>query len=298
MGLGLVTVDVAARLADPDLGRRAAALGLRDEDRADLLTAVDRVLGREADLAVVARLADQVIRTIGDVGLDWDRRSSQVRWADGADAGILAVLAFLVTAPEAAAFHARRGVAPDVSAATLADLGQQVHVHRLTDGAFGLHTPEWVTLVWSGFLYALGRLQFNLALERPEAEPEWVLSTHIPRTGPLTPAAVDASFAAATGFFAERFPDFSTGRFHCGSWLLDPALSEGLPGSNLAAFQQRWNRYGDADPGTADVLLFVFSQRGPVDPATLPTDTALRRLVVERLTSGAGWGTWRGWFPQ
>ena len=228
-------------------------------------------------------------------GRDGDGRSAQIQWSEGDEAGIAAVLAFLVAAPETAAFHAGRGVPPDISAATLADLGQQVHVHRLTDGAFGLHTPEWVALVWSGSLYALGRLQFNLARERPGADPEWVLSTHIPRTGPLTPAAADASFATATEFFAAHFPDFPTRRFHCGSWLLEPALAEGLPGSNLAAFQQRWTRYGDPGPGTADVLLFVFSERGPVDPATLPTDTALRRLVVDRLTSGAGWGTWQGW---
>lgn len=293
-----MTIDVAARLADPNLSRRVAELGFRDDDRADLLAAVERVRSRRADLATVARLAEGVVGTIGDGGLDWDRRSTQIPWADGDEAGVLAVLAFLVTAPEAAACHARRGVAPEISAATLADLGQQVQVHRLTDGAFGLHTPEWVTLVWSGFLYALGRLQFNLALEEPDGRPEWVLSTHIPRTGPLTAAAADASFAAATAFFAGHFPDVPTEKFHCGSWLLDPALSERLPGSNLAAFQQRWTRYGDADPGTADVLLFVFSRRGPVDPATLPTDTALRRLAVARLTSGAGWGTWRGWFPQ
>ena len=292
------TIDVRGRLTDPDLAERATALGFRDDDRADLMAAVERTLGSERDLATVARLAEQLVGTIGDTGLDWERRSAAIRWAEGDDDGVLAVLTFLTTAPAAAAGHADRGVPADVSAATLADLGQQVHVHRLSDGAFGLHTPEWVTLVWSGSLYALGRLQFNLALERPDAEPEWVLSTHIPRTGALTAAAVDASFAAATTFFARHFPDFPTERFHCGSWLLEPALAEGLPGSNLAAFQRRWTRYGDPTPGTADVLLFVFSERGPADPATLPTDTALRRLVVDRLTSGAGWGTWQGWLPQ
>lgn len=293
-----MTLDVQARLTDPNLAERAADLGFRDHDRADLMIAVERTLASEGDLATVARLADQVVGTIGEVDLDWDRRSTRVSWADGDDAGILAVLAFLVTAPEAAAFHAARGISPDISTATLADLGQQVHVHRLTDGAFGLHTPAWVSLVWSGFLYALGRLQFNLALESPVGEPEWVLSTHIPRTGRLTTAVADASFAAATTFFATHFPDVPTRRFHCGSWMLDPAVSEALPGSNLAAFQQRWTRYGDPDPGAADLLHFVFSRRDPVDPATLPTDTTLRRLAVDRLTSGAGWAVWKGWFPQ
>jgi hypothetical protein len=185
-----------------------------------------------------------------------------------------------------------------VSEATLADFGQQVHVHRLTYGQFGLHTQWWVNLVWSGFLFRLGRLQFNLALEQPDGRPEWVLSTHIPMSGPLTPAAVDASLAEAKTFFATHFPDYPTRWFHCRSWLLDPTLSELLPQSNLAAFQRRWSLYGPAEPGMDDLLFFVFHRRGRVDPASLPTDTALQRLAVERLTSGRGWDVFDGRLPQ
>ena len=290
----LATVDVRRRLTDPELPALAADLGFRDRDIADLLSAVSAVLRSDEDLASVTRLAESVINTIGYVGPEFERRRTNVSYSDALGIGVLPMLALIVTAPNAAACHASRGVPEDVSAATLADLGQQVHVHRLTYGEFGLHTHWWVNLVWSGFLFRLGRLQFNLGLERPEGAAEWVLSTHIPEGGPLSPASVDESFAAATAFFATHFPDYPTRWFHCRSWLLDPTLSELLPETNLAAFQRRWTLYGPAEPGVEDLLFFVFQRRGQVDPASLPTDTALRRMAADRLVRGAGWGVYNG----
>jgi hypothetical protein len=317
-GSAVAAADVRRRLSDPELAGRAVDLGFRDPDVADLLSAVEAVLHSVDDLATVTRLAEGVLNTIGYVGPDFERavaargttplnprrahknraRASDDLRSDVLGTGVLPMLALLVTAPEAAAFHASRGVPADVSAATLTDLGQQVHVHRLTFGEFGLHTHWWVQLVWSGFLFRLGRLQFNLALEQPEGIPEWVLSTHIPMSGPLTPKSVDESFAAATAFFATHFPDYPTRWFHCRSWLLDPTLSELLPQSNLAAFQRRWNLYGPAEPGVDDLLFFVFHRRGQVEPASLPTDTALRRMAAERLTSGQGWDVYDGRLRQ
>ena len=262
------------------------------------MNVVQAVLASDDDLATVTRLAGGVLNTIGYVGPEFERRKSDLPYSEDLGIGVLPMAALLVTAPEAAAFHASRGVPQDVSAATLTDFGQQVHVHRLTFGDFGLHTHWWVKLVWSGFLFRLGRLQFNLALEQPAGPPEWVLSTHIPMSGPLTPVAVDRSLAAATTFFARHFPDYPTRWFHCRSWLLDPALSERLPQSNLAAFQRRWTLYGEAEPGMEDVLFFVFFRRGQVDPGSLPTDTALRRLVVERLLNGQGWMVCDGKLPH
>jgi hypothetical protein len=313
----IATIDVRRRLSDPELPGRATDLGIRDRDIADLLSMVEAVLHSADDLATVTRLADGVLNTIGYLGSEFGRAlgargttpldphrahkntraraSIDLPSSDARGTGVLPMLALLVTAPEAAAFHASRGVPEDVSAATLADLGQQVHVHRLTFGEFGLHTQWWVNLVWSGFLYRLGRLQFNIALElQPEGETEWVLSTHIPMSGPLPPTSVDESFAAATAFFAAHFSDYPTRWFHCRSWLLDPTLSELLPQSNLAAVERRWALYGPAEPGVEDLLFFVFQRRGQVDPASLPRDTALRRVAVECIVSGRGWNVYNG----
>jgi hypothetical protein len=290
----IAAVDVRRRLTDPELSGRAADLGFRDQDIEDLLRLVEAVLHSVGGLLTVTRLAEGVLSTIGQVGPDFESRTTDIPNSKISGAGVLPMLALLVTAPEAAAFHASRGVSEDVSAATLADLGQQVHVHRLTYGEFGLHTHQWVNLVWSGFLFRLGRLQFNIAVERPHSQSEWVLSTHVPADGPLPPTAVDESFATARAFFAAHFPDYPVRWFHCRSWLLDPTLSELLPESNLAAFQRRWSLYGPPEPGEEDLRFFVFQQRGQVELTSLPTDTALRRMAAGRLISGRGWNVFNG----
>ena len=134
-----------------------------------------------------------------------------------------------------AAFHAGRGVPADVSAATLADLGQQIRVHRLVHGAFGLGTYAWETgYVWSGALYRLGRLQFDLeraADGRRHRAGAGSLSTHIPRVRAAgRPPTVDASLAAAPRLLRRHFPDVPGQGVHCHSWMLDPRLPELLPG--------------------------------------------------------------------
>ena len=301
LGWGLSTVR--QRLRDPRLPERLQAWGFTADDRASALEAADAVADRGEALDAVAELGRRLLTRLGDFTPATDGQSV---WAGVQDRessrGGLALLTLLVTAPEVAAFHAARGVPPAVSTATLADLGQQVAVHRLTYGHFGLHTQGWLALVWSGALYRVGRLQFNLQREaipgRNGDRPDWVLSTHIPRSGRLAPDEVDTSLAQATALFARCFADYPTRTFHCESWLLDPELSASMPGSNLAAFQQRWHLYGVPKPGDADALLFGFLQPGKVDPAKLPRDTQLQRLLADRLSSGQGWTSRKGWLPQ
>jgi hypothetical protein len=286
------TVEVRQRLADPDLPSRLSDLGLRADDAVALQRAATAVLDRPADVELIATLADRLVAHLGDFASD----GHPAVWSEvpvGPD-GVLPLLALFVTAPEVADWHARRGIPATISAATLADLGQQVWVHRLTFGTFGLHTHDWLTIAWSGALYWLGRLQFNL---QPEDD-GWVLSTHIPRTGPLTPESVDQAFAAASDFFATYFPEYPTRAFVCQSWLLDPALSEDLPDSNLAAFQRRWSLTGERYPGEADVLFFVFNRRDPTKLDSLPRDTALHRAVLDRLGTERGWSSVTGRIPK
>lgn len=284
-------IEVRRRLADVTLPARLGGLGLRADDAADLQRAATAVLDRPADVEVVVTLADRLVANLGTFTPD----GHPAVWSGvpvDAD-GVLPMLALLVSAPEVAEWHARRGVPEPLSAATLADLGQQAWVHRLTCGSFGLHTHDWLTVAWSGALYWLGRLQFNL---QPEGD-GWVLSTHIPRIGPLTPGSVDQAFAAGRDFFATCFPEYPVRAFVCQSWLLDPALTADLPQSNLAAFQRRWTLTGERLPGEADVLFFVFNRRDPTELDSLPRDTALHRAVLDRLADGRGWSSVTGRIP-
>ena len=285
-------LEVRQRLADRDLPDRLGGLGLRPDDAADLHRAAAAAVDRPEDLETLATVADRIVTRLGDFTAGGH---PAVWWGLPLDAeGVLPLLALLVTAPEVADWHARRGIPAEVSAAALSDLGQQAWVHRLAFGTFGLHTHDWLTIAWSGALYWLGRLQFNL---QPEDD-GWVLSTHIPRTGPLTPESVDHAFAAASDFFATYFPEYPVRAFLCASWLLDPALTAALPSSNLAAFQRRWQLTGQRQSGEADVLFFVFNRLDPTEFESLPADTALRRAIRDQLVSGLGWSTVTGRIPR
>lgn len=284
------STDVRAVLGDPALPQRVHALGFSPDDARDVLAAAAAVLERPAELAAIGAAAVRLVDRIGvlppsDGAAVWDG-------LDPDGDGVRPMLALLATAPAVAAFHASRDVPTEISTATLADLGQQVRVHRMVTGGFGLGTHTWESgWVWSGGLYRLGRLQFDLE-RQPTVDgtgEEWVLSTHIPRGDGLAPADVDASFAAALPFFAQHFPEHPAQGVHCHSWMLDPRLPELLPGSNLAAFQQRWRTYGDPLPGDEDAMFFAFASHGPLDLERFTPTSSLQRAILSLWRVGESW---------
>lgn len=277
-------------LAAPDLEERLEQLGFRGPDVPDAVALARAVLDRPVELAVVE---EAVRRLVAHVGTLPAHEGDEV-WAglELDEDGGLAALALLVSAPALAAFHASRGVPDDVSAATLADLGQQVWVHRLVSGRFGLYSYAWETgWVWSGALYRLGRLQFSLeeGTRVGGAGRELVCSTHIPRGDALRPSEVDDALARALPFFTRHFPEAGPLEVHCLSWMLDPRLPELLPGTNVAHFQQRWQVYGEERDADEDALFFGFARRGRPDPAELEATTSLQRAILSVWGAGGHW---------
>ncbi|NYI71965.1 hypothetical protein GGQ54_002525 [Naumannella cuiyingiana] len=270
-------MDVSAELAKARDADRIARLGLAGE-AAEVAALLDRA-AEDADL--LAEVADAARDLAGRVGEFRDHGTF-----DPCRGEEVAVLALLATVDAVRAEHRARGVPDDVSWATLADLGQQVAVHRATFGGFGLHTRDWLRVAWSGGLYWLGRLQFEL-LDRGG---EWYLSVHIPETGPLGPDVVDASLARARAFFATHFDDHRPAGFHCASWLLDPRLTEVLAeSSNMARFQRRWRLEPGGRAANGEAIFFVFRRRDGPDPATLPRDTSLQRAIADHIADGGHW---------
>ena len=159
------------------------------------------------------------------------------------------------------------------------DLGQQVWVHRLTYGRFGLHTHGWLRIAWAGGFAWLGRLQFNLQhLPRvasgccPPTSRGAAPTTTARGRGALTPASVDASFAGRCRTSPSTFRDVPTSEFWCHSWLLAPELADALrdPTSPRSSGAGRWTI--GVDDGDADALFFTFARRPPVDLGELPRD--------------------------
>ena len=275
-------VDPASRAAGTIPAAFAALLDLDEADRQD----AGRLLVRSGHTAPVDAALTLLRQRLG---------TFPARWAPdgglGQDAWICAILKFV---PELAAWHAARSIDPAVTAASLADVGRQFRLHRVTHRRFGLETWDWLTLMLSGSLFQLGRLQFALRDTTgdpvlPPGTGDWVLDVHIPPTGPLRRAEVEESFAQAAAFFRQHFADRPTQVAVCCSWLLDPYLLEALPGSNIAGFQELFRPYGEPRPSRDDVLYFVFRVRDGAALDQLPRDTALQRVVLDRLCSGGKW---------
>jgi hypothetical protein len=307
----LATPDVRVMLTAPSRSALLERLGITSAASAD-----------EEILAEVTATANRLRAAAGlevpevDLSADKDRHDAlQQRLTPGE--GLIPILAFLVSTSTVRAWHAARGLAPAQSWHVLADLGQQMRVHRAGTDRLGLHQLNWVSGNWAGRLVHLGRLQFDLSRRRVARleqgaqrtgadEPErWVIGTHIPATGPLDPAAVDASFDAAVAYFSENYADLDGDRppdaprfgheFTCDSWLLSDQFAEITgPDSNLARFAARWEMIGSDPDGADGALFFAFGKRPPVDPGSLPRRTRLERGVAERLADGRGWVTGSG----
>jgi GNAT-like C-terminal domain/N-acyltransferase N-terminal domain len=259
-------------------------LGFTAADQAD---AERMVVDEDQVSALAARLREQVGR--------FDSGPA----AESLDE-LVALATYLRTLPDIRRFHAGRGVDDEISWATVADLGRQVDLHRRTHGRFGLETYWWLISHWLGALYQLGRLQFMLYRETgpvPGVEPgEWVLGVHIPETGPLTPEAVDDSFAQAKAFFATHFSEYPVRTATLTSWLLDPVLLDRLPAeSNTAGFGRRFMPYGEPMDGAQSAVYFTFRTRDLDHLDQLPRDTALQRLVLDRVGGGHGWQNAHGY---
>ncbi|MGP9537669.1 acyltransferase domain-containing protein [Brachybacterium sp. AOP43-C2-M15] len=318
----LAAADVAAMLTAPSRAALFDLLGITGVDAAELAPLADAATEDAELLAEVTTIANSLRSAAGletpaaDLDAHKERHDAlQQRLAPGE--GLLPILGFLVSTATARAWHAARGLEETSSWHVLADLGQQMRVHRAGTDLLGLHQLNWVASNWAGRLVHLGRLQFDIGRRRlarleqgaertAQDEPRrWVIGTHIPATGPLDPASVEESFAAATTYFTRHYADLGADRsareprfgheFVCDSWLLSDEFPEIVGAeSNLARFAGLWERIGTDPDGADGALFFVFGRRPPVDPAALPRRTRLEEAVAERLADGRGWTSGSG----
>jgi hypothetical protein len=222
---------------------------------------------------------------------------------------------FLAAVPDIRRWHRSQAISDSVSADTLADLGRHISLHRKRTGHTGLDTPWWIALHFKGALYALGRLQFApFRLKTGLAGPLFwyaqdsapgtapgfrhgdpALGLHIPESGPMTPAACDASFASARVFFERHFPEYADAVVTCTSWLMDDQLLDWLPpDSNIVQFQRRFELVPGSLEADASPIQFVFGR--PLESLDeLPQRTTLERALVRHIKQGNHWRLRTGW---
>lgn len=297
-------MNTRARLLSAADPRGLAALGVHEADRPLVGAWLRAVADDPDDLAAVGRLIETVLAPgLGDFdglrgGAAFPPEAARHRLADG----VLPLAALAAFAPEVRAFHLARGVPSEIAGQTLHDLGEQVAKHRRVTGRPGLGNQNWLRGAWSGGLLWIGRLQFELALSNlgADGDPVRVLSVHIPATGPLRSADVDAALAAAAPVFAQCYVDAGApAAVTCHSWLLDRTLLDLVPGSNLAAFCARWEVW-ERSVCDRDAYYFGFDieppagVRLPYDLDRLPDDTRLHRAMIAHWRAGGHFTTCTG----
>lgn len=323
---------VATILTSPSAPALLERLGITGQDHEDLAALISQVAADEEILTAITTAANLLRDAAGldapTVDLEAFKAAHtalQERLLPGE--GLLPILALVVSTSTVRTWHEARGLTTEQSWEVLADLGQQMRVHRLSTGCLGLHQLGWMALNWAGRLVHLGRLQFDLHRTEKGSEHErWVIGTHIPARGSLDPAAVEDSFERATAFFTENFGDLAGTAGHdgsadhagsvdhagpgdrsrpqdapafgheflCDSWLMNRVLVEELgTDSNIGAFVDRWEILSTS-PGADGAAFFVFHALPPYDAAVLPRTTRLERVVAERLADGRGWDSGLG----
>ena len=263
---------------------------------------------------LLERAHHAVVRGLEPDGQPWSL--PQLPDALGATGRFFPLHVLLSAVPALRAWHAARGIAADVTWATLQDLGRGAAIHRATSGVGGYAKAGWAALHFRGRLYQLGRLQYELmTVSRPLPAPMcWyddaeaaqrgpgfrvgdpVLNVHVPATGPLTAEACDESLALARAFVDRHFPAPDRRLAVCVSWLLDDQLAEHLPpSSNIVAFQRRFTLVPGAVRDDHEPLRFVF-RRVPDDLRGLPRETTLQRSLLDHLAAAGHWHVRTGWF--
>lgn len=236
----------------------------------------------------------------------------------------LYVWLYLAATPLVRRYHHHRAIPDHISWGSLSDLGRKMNVYRQIYEKSGLHTQSWLSQIFCGSVYELGRFQFHV-IEMPfdmskastcATAPrlgDRVLALHAPTTGPLQPDACDRSIKRGIKFFRHYFPEWSFDFLVAvPTWLLDRQLAEYLPvGSNILSFQRRFhiapmNVFPDPvsewTHGDRAVMEFVFHRVCPTAPPRqvfdqLPQETTLQRAAAKHFQSGKHWHVRSGWLP-
>jgi hypothetical protein len=116
---------------------------------------------------------------------------------------------------------------------------------------------------------------------------DYVLDTHIPAGGKMTPDRCLDTMRRGVEFFRRQFPDKPFKSFWCHSWIFGPQLEKILPErANVVRYMRELYLFPvySEDGG----LWFIFFQDA-FDPQKAPRENSLQRTVAEYLEKGGEW---------
>jgi hypothetical protein len=238
-----------------DFARMSHELTQTLEEGAGALSEPEKRLAWTAQQAITERPEGQAL--------------SMADWPSPKDGGLrhdFYALVFLAAVPELCVLHARRGIPGKVTVATLADIERWMEVYREDHGVWGLGPKGFFILHFSGLLYELGRLQFEM---RPFEPPFQVYARK--RDGAITIVAEDGSRFREDGQFYDADRDEAPVAWEARLQESADGVTANTVAQRGRAFNQdvklpaaEWERL--AQPG-ANALSVHIPAGAPLDPA-------------------------------
>ncbi len=220
------------------------------------------------------RIADEIIST-GDI--------------PGLEAGFLPIFVLAHLADHVLEFNSSKGIAKEITVATLKDVNIWLDNYQVQYGKLGLGEFCWLKYHYTGDLFRLGRLQFRIEKCLPGVpEGDVAIETHIPQGEPLNIDACLESFSLAKDFFKKFYPQHNPKYFMCDSWLLNPNLAKVLPEeSNIVKFMRLWETFPFPADNNTQVVNRVFGlgfKKENLKDA--PENTSLQKAMKAYLLAG------------
>ncbi len=182
---------------------------------------------------------------------------------------------------------------------SMKDITYKLHECQKVYGITGNFVPFWYDGFFDLTRFALGRMQFEMAmlcLEKTVVLNGYKLehgnsaiNMHIPSSGPLKPEEVVESFHKAKKCFEKEFPDRPI-IFVIASWLLDEDLVQLLPDGNVKEFVKQFIILKTYKNGYFDDGWRVFGKDWNGEMKNLPRNTRLQRAIADYLQQGGDLG--------
>jgi len=279
--------------------------GYPDEEKTILEERYDALFSKQEVLGLFEEMRTRFLQAPDEKYTYWIKESERLAEKYGVSPYTLHLLLLILLSESSKEIYAERRVPPEMWHDNMRDLKYVNDTCILLKGVYGINCPEWYRRFFAATRFTFGKLQFETDRLGKEYEKDGmrlhpddkVIYIHIPRTGErLMPEDVDASCAAASAFFRERFGMRNT-IFACHSWLLYPENKKMLSEkSNLHSFISRFEIIDVVEDPDYKEIWRLFDMEYKGDPSALPQDTSLRRAYADRIREnkplGVALGVW------
>ena len=273
-------------------------IGFPDDATEELMSALNKILACPCNAALLKKAQDTMY--LGEAN-SFNEVLAELSEASGIHRYTVNMVFWLYCAIPLRYIYTQRGLGLDIYYDSLKDLRYKLYECKNVYGIWGTFV-DWFKLFYLCKRFALGRLEYekqSFVLDSYKdvlKKGDTVINMHIPSSGKLVPSEVIDSFKRAYEFFSDEVKD-GVLTLHCDSWMLYTPMVEAVcdKGTNMRAFYEMFDiietRVANGYPNFWRVYNIQYDE-GAFDRA--PTDTTLRKKLLEYLKNGGEMGACRG----